>query len=113
MRERVWLLIFIIAISIIYYIYNIQTGISIEKHDIITTSNVIIASDLIVDVNTASEKELVKLPGIGPVLAERIISYRKNVAHFSKADDLNKVKGIGNKLVAKLRDKLNFGSENK
>lgn len=55
------------------------------------------------DVNTAAEKQLRDLPGIGPVLAQRIIAARP----FRSADDLKKVNGIGDKKYAKIRPYFN------
>ena len=52
-----------------------------------------------IDVNTATEKELRSVPGIGPVIAARIIAARP----FRSADDLEKVNGIGDKNYAKMR----------
>jgi competence protein ComEA len=52
-----------------------------------------------IDVNTATEKELRSVPGIGPVMAIRIIAARP----FRGADDLKKVNGIGDKNYAKIR----------
>jgi competence ComEA-like helix-hairpin-helix protein len=52
-----------------------------------------------IDINTATEKELRMIPGIGPVMAARIIAARP----FRSADDLKKVNGIGNKKYAKIR----------
>jgi DNA uptake protein ComE-like DNA-binding protein len=52
-----------------------------------------------IDVNTATEKELRSVPGIGPVMAARIIAARP----FRSADDLKKVNGIGDKNYAKIR----------
>jgi len=51
------------------------------------------------DINTATEKELRLIPGIGPVLAARIIAARP----FRSADDLKKVNGIGDKKYAEIR----------
>jgi DNA uptake protein ComE-like DNA-binding protein len=45
------------------------------------------------DVNSATKEQLEAIPGIGPTLSERIIAARP----FKTADDLQKVKGIGNK----------------
>ena len=52
-----------------------------------------------IDINTATEKELTTVPGIGHVIAARIIAARP----FRSADSLKKVSGIGDKKYAKLR----------
>ncbi|HET6887413.1 MAG TPA: helix-hairpin-helix domain-containing protein [Candidatus Udaeobacter sp.] len=52
-----------------------------------------------IDINAATEKELRMIPGIGPVMAGRIIASRP----FRSADDLKKVNGIGDKKYAKIR----------
>jgi competence ComEA-like helix-hairpin-helix protein len=51
------------------------------------------------DVNAASQAELENLPGVGPVMAQRIIAARP----FNSADDLRAVKGIGDKKYEKIR----------
>lgn len=56
-----------------------------------------------VDLNTASIPELERLPGIGPVLAERIILYRTDHGPFQQIDDLQRVRGIGTKTLAAVR----------
>jgi competence protein ComEA len=57
-----------------------------------------------VNLNLASAAELDDLPGIGPVLAQRIVDYRDQAGPFQSAEDLLKVKGIGSSLLAKIRD---------
>ncbi len=52
-----------------------------------------------IDINTATEKELKMIPGVGPVMASRIIAARP----FRSADNLKKVNGIGDKKYAKIR----------
>jgi len=52
-----------------------------------------------IEINTATEKELKMIPGIGSVMAARIIAARP----FRSADDLKKVNGIGDKKYAKIR----------
>ena len=62
-----------------------------------------------VDINTAGEAELMTLPGIGQVLAQRIIAFRDEHGPFRRAEDLMKVKGIGEKSFQKLRVKITVG----
>jgi endonuclease YncB( thermonuclease family) len=52
-----------------------------------------------IDINTATEKELTTVPGIGHVMAARIIAARP----FRSADDLKRVSGIGDKKYAQIR----------
>ena len=59
------------------------------------------------DLNTASEKELQSIKGIGPVLAERIIASRP----YKTVDDLLKVKGIGPEKFENIRPYLVVGKE--
>lgn len=57
-----------------------------------------------IDLNTADQAALETLPRIGPAIAERIISWREENGRFRSVDDLLAVPGIGEKLLAGLRD---------
>jgi len=57
-----------------------------------------------VNVNEADAETLCGLPGIGPVLAARIIQEREQNGPFSYPEDLMAVKGIGQKTLDKLRE---------
>jgi len=57
-----------------------------------------------VNINTASESELESLPGIGQVLAQRIVDYRTQHGPFRDVKDLLKVEGIGQKKFDSLKD---------
>ncbi|MGP3536575.1 helix-hairpin-helix domain-containing protein [Microbacterium sp. RD1] len=56
------------------------------------------------DLNTADAAALDTLPGIGPALSGRILAWREENGPFASVDDLLAVPGIGEKLVAGLRD---------
>jgi competence protein ComEA len=56
-----------------------------------------------VNVNTASEKELQKLPRIGPSKAKLIVEYRNDKGKFKNIQELLEIKGIGKKTLEKLK----------
>lgn len=58
-----------------------------------------------VSINTASQEELETLPGIGSTIAGRIIEYRIQNP-FQSLEDILNVKGIGEKLFAKIKDRI-------
>lgn len=60
--------------------------------------------DGLVDLNNADQTELETLPGIGPALAQRIIAWRDENGRFRSIDDLLVVSGIGDKVLAGLKD---------
>ena len=60
----------------------------------------------IININTAQKQDLIKLPKIGEVTAERIIRFRDDYGPFKTFDDLMKVKGIGPKTLAKLKSQI-------
>lgn len=55
------------------------------------------------DLNRATAEQLEALPGIGPVLAQRIVEYRQQVGRFHSVDDLLEVHGIGPKRLERIR----------
>ncbi len=59
-----------------------------------------------ININRATAGELESLPGIGPVLASRIIDYRKTNGPFIAIEDLQKVSGIGSAKFAQFKSKV-------
>lgn len=60
------------------------------------------ASQSRVDLNRATADDLERLPGIGAVLAQRIVEWRQGHGPFKRVEELNNVKGIGEKKLAQL-----------
>ncbi len=63
-----------------------------------------------VNLNTATKEELDGVKGIGPVKAQAIIDYRKKNGPFKSVDELENVKGFGDKSVEKIRSELTVGA---
>jgi competence protein ComEA len=61
-------------------------------------------SGQLLSLNSASLEQLDMLPGIGPALAQRIVSWRDEHGSFTSVDQLNEVTGIGDKLFAHLQE---------
>jgi len=61
------------------------------------------AADTRIDLNRAEARDLEALPGIGPVLARRIVGHRDRHGPFHRLEDLLQVEGIGPRLLERLR----------
>jgi len=59
-----------------------------------------------ININRATAKQLDELDGVGPVIAQRIVDYRKKNGSFISVDDLQKVSGIGAAKFAQIKAKV-------
>ena len=64
-----------------------------------------------VNINRADEKTLSALKGIGPAKAEAIVTYRQAHGPFKSVDQLAEIKGIGPKILEKLRPQVTLGDQ--
>jgi len=62
-----------------------------------------------ININIATQSELTDLPGIGSVLASRIVDYRRQHGDFLRIEDLRNVSGIGEKRYEAIQDKITVG----
>lgn len=60
--------------------------------------------EAVVNINTAGAEELETLPGIGEVLAQRIVEFRRMNGPFSSVDELDEVERIGPATVERIRE---------
>jgi len=61
---------------------------------------------VLININTADEAALRSLPGIGSSKAKAIIEYRESYGEFTSVTEITNVKGIGNKLLEKLKSQI-------
>ena len=62
-----------------------------------------------IDINTATLEQLDSLPGIGPVIAQRIIDYRMANGPFTSIEQIKEVRGIGDALFENIKDRIMVG----
>ena len=74
-----------------------------------TTAEVAVTPSKPIDLNSATLSELQTLPGIGPVLAQRILDCREEHGDFSSVADLTNVNGIGAKRLEAILDYITVG----
>jgi len=72
------------------------------------SSPLLATGDPLLDINRATAEELQGLPGVGPVLAQRIIAWREAQGSFSTLADLDDVTGVGPSLLRQLEGLLRF-----
>lgn len=62
------------------------------------------SSGATININTANAETLATLPGIGAVIAQRVVDYRQQNGPFTSIEDITRVKGIGDAILAKVRN---------
>ncbi len=59
-----------------------------------------------ININTATKEQLTSLKGVGPAIADRIIEHRTQTGPFKKPEDMQLVKGVGEKIYEANKDKI-------
>ena len=63
-------------------------------------------SGMVININTASASDLEKLPGVGKVLAERIVEHREHYGAFRRAEHLLMVRGVSDRKFREIQQML-------
>jgi competence ComEA-like helix-hairpin-helix protein len=122
-QERGLILVVAIGLAvtgIVLFVQNIRsTSLALPEAIDITGVRVLVPTFLAPDevderinLNTASVEELIELPGIGEVLAGRIVSYREVHGPFLSLSELKEINGIGDVLVERIRDLVTLETDN-
>lgn len=88
------LIVILVVLNIISYIKREQ----IQKNTDIIVEEVAAK----ISINHAWKEELQLLPGIGPTLADRIVTYREKHGEFKDLKELKNIKGIGDKVFEQI-----------
>ena len=104
-RWKVALAVIFLLVSGFWYSHLYYDGKMIQE-TVPVVETVEIAVDDAINLNTASKEELMLLDGIGEKMAERILTYREEHGPFAKIEDIQNVKGIGEKTYAKIAEEL-------
>lgn len=112
-RQEKSVLLFIALVVLVGIGINYLQKRNLPFKEFIAVSPTQTKANLEVNLNRASSEELVRLPGIGPELARRIIDYRKDFGAFKIIEDIQKVKGIGKGKFKRLKDYIVISEKSK
>ena len=112
MKKGRIIMLLVVALSV-----GIVTGMFIgrnaHKETVFLTENVStqteLSEDTRIDINTASASQLSNLPGIGEILAGRIVEYRSQFGSYSSTEGIMQVEGIGLKKYEQIKHLIKAG----
>lgn len=78
---------------------------NVNNPDILMNTSSDQDNDLI-NINTADKNELEKIPGVGPVTAQKILDYREENGYFNSIEELKNINGIGEKTFENMKEKI-------
>ncbi len=75
---------------------------------VVSSTGSISSTEQLIPLNLATKEQLQELPGVGEVLADRIVQWREAHGRFSKIDQLLEIEGIGTKKFEQLKDRVSL-----
>ena len=66
-----------------------------------------------IDINSADQRDLESLPGVGPALAQKIIEHRERHGYFHTVSDLKHISGIGDKTLQQIEPDIKIKKPSK
>lgn len=106
-RPRLWPLALTIALLATHSAAAQSQATSPDGHDQEAGATTATAATIgVVNINTASAEELMRLPGVGPAKANAILALRDKLKGFPRVAAIMRVRGIGRKTYAKLKPML-------
>ncbi|RPI12835.1 MAG: ComEA family DNA-binding protein [Ignavibacteriae bacterium] len=89
---------------------KIVTDSLMREKDSVSDSHELLTIGKKININTSYASELQLLPGIGKVMAERIVEYREQNGEYKQTEDIMYVKGIGQKKFDKIKNLITTDS---
>lgn len=110
-REKFILLalLTILLIGIAFGLYQKRTVyVDVKLNNFTYSAEDPLTETLKININESDAAGLMKLKGVGKVLADRITEYRSTNGSFRSVEELKKVKGLGQKLYGKIKDEVSI-----
>ena len=104
------LFLFVVFLAVFFLWRNGGTGLQVRTERREEAADTAVPREK-VNLNRATAEELMTLPGIGPALAERILSYRRETGGFQSVEELLQVDGIGQGRLEALGDYITVEGE--
>jgi competence ComEA-like helix-hairpin-helix protein len=105
-KKKITQLLLVILIIIVFTLSLLLTINNLTKPSVNQSVNVnLMSNNQRINLNKATKDDLIALPNIGEVIAQRIIDYRKN-KQFDSIEELNNIKGIGTETIKILKNEV-------